>query len=89
MKWLKCILKHRNSHQRCSRKKGVYKRFRKIYRKTPMLESLFLKKDTGTGVFMFKNIFFIEYLRANASANSPFWKIGVAITRARSPKGTY
>ena len=47
----------RSSHRRCSVKKGVLKKFRKIHRKTPVLGVIFkpatlLKSDSNTGVFL-------------------------------------
>ena len=39
---------HRSSHRRCCVKNGVLKKFCKIHRKTPVLESLLIKlQDSG------------------------------------------
>ena len=66
----------RSSHGRCSIKKGVLKKFRKIQRKTPVTKPEacnFIKKETLAQVFssefgeICKSNFFTEHLRATAS----------------------
>ena len=64
----------RSRHQRCSFEKGALKNFEKFTRKH-LCQSLFSnKRETPTKIFscefckIFKNTYFVEHLRTNASA---------------------
>ena len=69
-------IRFRSSHRRCSIKK-VFLKFRNIHRKTPVLESVFFKKETQTQVLsceyceILKKTYFEKHLRTAASNISP------------------
>ena len=70
-KWKKRMLwKVRSSHQRCSIRKGVFRNFAKIHKKTPVPKARnFIKKETLIQVFFFyfceisKNTSFTKHIR--------------------------
>ena len=61
-----CRVTSRRSHQTCSIKNGVLKKFRKNHRKTPVPETCkFIKNGT---LEIFKSPFFIEHFRTTTAA---------------------